>query len=275
MKTLIVATDFSPEAEGALEYACAAAQALQAKVVIFNSFSLPASTTNTLLPAGSIQKLIDHNNELLRERAGSLSKSYGIEVACVCSLMREVGEELDKLFESHHADLIVMGMASSSLAQDLFGNTTTSAIMKLRFPVLAIPPGASYKGIKRILFACDVLRGVQKNILEKIKSLASSLGADVEVFHVQDKVSKLQEQANIQYGIQRIDEQLEGVRHHYKHVASAAVVKEIEKEIKQMNADLLIMVPHKYGFWESLIHRSKTCLMASHSEVPLLSIPLK
>jgi hypothetical protein len=34
------------------------------------------------------------------------------------------------------------------------------------------------------------------------------------------------------------------------------------------------MMPNKYGFWGSLIHRSKTRIMASGSEIPLMSLPL-
>jgi len=52
------------------------------------------------------------------------------------------------------------------------------------------------------------------------------------------------------------------------------VLKVIEEEVIHMNADLLIMVPQKYGFLESIIHRSKTRVMASNNNVPLLSIPI-
>jgi len=52
------------------------------------------------------------------------------------------------------------------------------------------------------------------------------------------------------------------------------VIKAIKNELQVSGADLLIMVPYRYGFWNSLIQRSKTRMMASKSSVPLLSIPL-
>ncbi|MNX96122.1 hypothetical protein D3C86_1284240 [compost metagenome] len=59
----------------------------------------------------------------------------------------------------------------------------------------------------------------------------------------------------------------------YKTVRSNAVINEIEKEIKRYQADILVMVPKKYGFWDSLVHKSKTRIMASGLDVPLLSFP--
>ena len=67
---------------------------------------------------------------------------------------------------------------------------------------------------------------------------------------------------------------LQGTNYYYKNVASNVIIEAIQDEITQINADLLIMVPHKYGFWDSLVHISKTRKMASRSEIPLLSLPL-
>ena len=52
MKTIIVATDFSKEAENALEYTGALAKLSGSKVVIFNSYSLPLHTSNSVFLPG-------------------------------------------------------------------------------------------------------------------------------------------------------------------------------------------------------------------------------
>lgn len=71
-----------------------------------------------------------------------------------------------------------------------------------------------------------------------------------------------------------MDNGLEGISHYYKNVLSDNVVAAIKEEIVNTQADTLVMVPHKYGFWESVIHRIKTSIMASGSNIPLLSIPV-
>lgn len=274
MKIFIVPTDFSQEAENALEYACAAAKNIGAKVVVFNSYSFPIHASNARLPASSMRDLEEQNKKILENRTKQLSQNYGIEVDYEYGLMTEVTEELDNLMVKYKGDAVIMGMAPRSLAQDLFGNTTTSVILKQKYPVLAVPLGSTYKGFRRILFACDNPRDVPQHILAKIREIASALDAEVEIFHVQAKVDKISHNERAVPNPSTVEEGLEGITYYYKDVESGAVIKEIEKEVKILEADLLIMMPKKYGFWDSLIHRSKTRIMASNNAVPLLSIPL-
>jgi nucleotide-binding universal stress UspA family protein len=271
MKTLIVATDFSKEAENAVEYACAAAQHLNTNVILFNSYTIPLHVSNARLPASVFNELLENNNLLLRNRASELSEEYSIEVNYESSFL-QLNDKLETLFSKYDAAMVIMGTAVQSLGQDLFGNTNTTTILKLKFPVLAIPMNATFKPIKKILFACDVLRGINIRILEEVKTFAHTMGAEVELFHVQNKLRNLGDTLLISDNTDQINEGLEGVSHTYKPIESDTVIDEIKNEITQINADLLIMVPQRYGFWKSLVHRSKTRTMASLSEIPLLSI---
>lgn len=275
MKTFVVATDFSSIAENAVEYACALAQQVNASVVLYNSFSLPVHAANARLHANDVQKLMDNNERKMQDRAKTLADKYNIEVTIEIGFLTYLQDELVRIFKDHGADLLIMGMASSSLEQDLIGNSTTSAISKLKHPVLAIPHGAKFNGINQVLFACDILKEVNQHTLDRIKQLAVRLGATVEVFSVNKKLDKLEAEKPITPGQAAIDQGLEGVRYYYKNVASGALIEELKKEIIALKADLLIMLPNKYGFWGSLVHRSKTRIMASGSDIPLLSIPLQ
>lgn len=270
MKTIIAATDFSPVAENAVEYAAGIARKTNSRLVLYHSFVIPVHAGNTILPASSIQELMDDNAALLAIKALALSAEYGIQTDHE-SAFSFIEEELVSLIHRYNADLLVLGMARKTLEQDLWGNTTTLAIKKLKFPVLAVPIGAKFEGAKNVLFACDVLKGVSEKVLAGIKELAEHLDAEVEVFTVDKTVRELQSRPNC---IQEIDEGLNGISYYYKNVESSLVIEEIEKEIVEFKADLLIMVPRKYGFWSSLVHKSKTRMMASGLDIPLLSIPV-
>jgi nucleotide-binding universal stress UspA family protein len=273
MNPLIVATDFSEVAENAVEYAAAIAKHNNAKLILYNSFVIPTHAANTLLPAASIQKLITDNEIRLIERGLCLSIDYDIEVEHESNLSF-VQDALKSLIDKHQAVLVVLGMNTKTLEQDLWGNTTTSAIKKLNLPVMAVPLGARFEGTKNVLFACDVLRGISEKVLANIKELAIALNAEVEVFNVSQKVEELKTLNPSLPEVSAIDDGLEGISYYYKNVNSNAVIKEIEKEIIDFRADLLIMVPKKYGFWASIIHRSKTRIMASGLKIPLLSLPI-
>jgi nucleotide-binding universal stress UspA family protein len=271
MKTLIVATDFSKEAENSLEYAGELAQRIQAKVVLFNSFSLPVHASNSLLSAASFQELLNHNKAILKARALKLSETYSVQVEIETGFM-DLARELDELIAKHDDVILIMGMAPKSVEQDIFGNSTTSMIMKLKYPVLAIPYSSKFEGINKILFACDEIEN--KALLNKVRDFALALGAEIEFFHVGKRIEEMSGDEKRLSTTLVIEEVLNDVTHYYKNVASDEVVKEIEKEIVRINADLVIMVPQKYGFLESLIHRSKTHIMASSNSVPLLSLPM-
>src|SRR5690606_20610398 len=223
------------------------------------------------LPASVFNELLENNSLLLKKRSSELSKKYSIQVDYETSFL-QLNEELETLFLKYDAAMVVMGTAARSLGQDLFGNTNTSSLLKLKFPVLAVPMNAVFKPVKKIVFACDVLRGINIKILEEIKVFAKTMDAEVNLFHVQNKLRSISDAEKINDKTGQIKIGLECISHTYKPVESDTVNDEIKNEIIQTNADILIMVPQRYGFWKSLVHTSKTRIMASQSEIPLLSI---
>ncbi|MBB6274560.1 nucleotide-binding universal stress UspA family protein [Pedobacter cryoconitis] len=273
MMTIIAATDFSILADNAVEYAAAIAKHKNAKLILFNSFVIPFHAANTLLPASSIQALMIENEIRLLERSFSLSYDYEIEVGHE-SAFSFIEDELKEVIQKYKAELVVLGMPKKTLEQDLWGNTTSFAIKNLKIPVLAVPQNARFEGAKKVLFACDVLRGLSKKALASIKEVALDLEAQVEVFNVDQTLEVLRSEQEHSTVVNALDDGLDGITYYYKNVKSFMVIREIEKEIIEFQADLLIMVPKKYGFWANIIHRSKTRVMASGLNIPLLSIPL-
>ena len=270
MKKIIVATDFSAEAENARQYAASAAAGQQYELILFNLYNLSVHAMNARVSSEAIYELQMINEKKLNEAAAATAFSFGIKVTPHFAT-GDFYEEINRCIQQHNAEIVVMGMTGKSLELELLGNTTTSAIQRLKIPVLAIPFGVRYQGIKHILFACDTVRGVHRNILEKVRDVAASFGAVVEVFHVKEKIEEL---ITVQDQNEKIDEAMAGIGHYYKNIESKKVIEAIQQEVLNSKTDLLIMVPYKYGFWSSLTHRSKTRIMASGSNVPLLTISL-
>lgn len=274
MNVIIVATDYSREADNAVEYAAAAAQVVGARVLLFHLFKMSVHAMNSRLGPGSFDEQYTSSRRKLEEKASDISLRYGI-VATADWHKDDFYLELKQSIQHFNADLVVLGMAEKSVEQDMLGNTTTSVISRLKFPVLAVPYGAKFTGIKTILFAADVLRGIHADVLDKVKEVASDFGAkDVEIFHVSNKVKEIEEKGIKASTESMFGEGVNDIKYLYKNVESNAVIEEIQKEVKAIEADMLIMVPNRYGFWGSLVHRSKTRIMASGSEIPLMSLPL-
>lgn len=274
MKTIIVATDFSPVADNAVEYAAAAARQINAKLVLFHLHTVSIHAVNARVSPLALQEMLDRNKERFEAKGEAIQQTYGIDVE-VDWYIGDFHESIRASVERFNADLVVMGMAAKSLEQDLLGNTTTAAIHKLLTPILAIPEGAKFTGVKEVLFACDMMYGAQRAVLEQVRKVSGGFGANVTVFHVNKTISAIKEnETAISPHEDTFDEMFDGLSYYFKEVQSKAVLDEINKEIIAVDADILIMVPLRYGFWSSLVHKSKTRIMASQSEIPLLSIPL-
>lgn len=267
MKRIVVAFDFSEIAMNALEYAAGLARDHSYELVLFTLQNPSVHAVNARLSAESIDKSLERKSQELQDQAKSTQDRFGVHVSTYFS-SGEFHDQVCRCIEKYGATLLVMGMAAKSVEQDMMGNTTTSVLRRLQTPILSVPLGAEYKGIKHILFACDIVRGVHKTVLDRISEFSANFGAVVEVFNVSEKIQEIsQSPTDIQQGLSEIE-------YYYKNVSSGSIVDAIRDEIKSSNTDLLVMVPYKYGFWSALVHRSKTRMMASGNSVPLLTITL-
>ena len=273
MNTIIAATDYSEIAENAVEYAAAIAKLKNERLILLNDIDVSIHAENARLSADRFQQLRQENQYRLEQRAASLSDKYGIDVLpkATASFLKN---ELAELIDEYQVYMVVMGMAAGSLFQEIWGNNTTSVIKKLTVNVLAVPEKAKFEGLKKVLFACDALHEVPDLLLNRIKNIGLILAAEVEVLFISTDSKQTQETSEGLYSLKNINDRLEGISHHYENVSADSIVEGIRMEVIRSNADLLVMAPQKHGFWDSLVHRSKTRLMASGLDIPLLSVRL-
>lgn len=270
MKKLIIATDYSAEADNAAQYAAALAAAQGHELVLFNYSPLSIHAMNARVSGEVFDKLQQQAHEKLNEAAQALSLQYAIKVTPY--LTRDnFNKGLSECIHQHKAAGIILGMANKTVEQELMGNTTTALIHKLELPVMAVPLTAKYHGIRKILFACNMEKGVHNRVLDNVRELAAAYGATVEILYVKENVTTAQQVEEAEHAA--IDETFIGINYYYKNILSNNVVDCIQEEIRETDADLLVMAPYKYDFWGSIVHRSKTSFMASGNSVPLLSLP--
>jgi universal stress protein A len=134
---ILVPTDFSPSAERALDYACALAAKLGAKVHVINAIGsvlpeLSVALTDQMLSS------IRHNNtealeKLLAPRRAQVT--FG-EVSVVDDDARDA---ILKTAKAVHADLIVIGThGRRGLARMFLGSVAEEVLRRAPCPVLAV-----------------------------------------------------------------------------------------------------------------------------------------
>lgn len=271
MKTIIVCTDFSREAENAVHYAASMAKQNQYNMVLFNLQSISIHALNAQASADFFYEQTLENQKKLIDKANEIRSLYTIKTEYYLASGNFI-EELNKCIESTHPDFIVMGMAEKTLEERLLGNTVTKAIHRIKKPILIIPEHIEYTGIRKILFAYDTHKSITWSAMNDIYSFINEFDSDIEVFNVSERLEDFEEV------MQDIDlnsgYDLDDIKYSFKMIQSIEIIKAIEEEVKLTNSDLLTMVPYRYNLIESLFHRSKTAIMAYKNKVPLLSIPL-
>ncbi|PWN68553.1 universal stress protein [Chryseobacterium phosphatilyticum] len=271
MKTIIVCTDFSHEAENATHYAASMAKNNQYKLVLFNLQSVSIHALNAQASADFFYAQTLRNQKKLSDKASELSTLYDINTDHHLASGNFI-EELSHCIQNTNGDFIVMGMAEKTLEEKLLGNTVTIAIHKIKKPILIVPDHIEYTGIRKILFAYDTHKSMTWSAMNDIYNFINEFSSEIEVFNVSERLDDFTEvihDIDLNSGYD-----LDDIKYSFKMIQSAEVIKAIEEEVKLTNSDLLTMVPHKYNLLESLFHRSKTVIMAYKNKVPLLSIPL-
>ena len=274
MRTILAATDYTNASSHAVKYAAALAHHIQAKIILFNSFELPDDPNIYGGICPHLNKRIDENKIRLNEYANEISRHYEIEVNWF-SKLSFVEEEIDRQVVKLQADLVVMGMKKKATEYPFFGSTTTAIISKGKYPVLVVPEDSPIKEPSRLLFACDYKCLKSNHQLPLLKEIAQAFKARVEVLHVEKPKEQLLSQPARESGHQgpNVEGLLDGVPHFYRDLTEKDVVSGIERSIKEYEADMLVMVPHKKGFWNGLLQRSTTRKMALKTRIPLLCLP--
>lgn len=271
MKTIIVATDYSDSAEVALKYATFIARLTKTKIALLNIYTFNIHALNGRISPAAMDNLIESNQQHLEHYAKKLSLKYDIALSAH-TLTSIEDYSLEKFAQSLNAGLIVMGMNRNLSDQSLSGNISSSIIKNTKLPVLVVPQGVEFKLPERLLYACDYHAVPNEDHLQELNEIAGTFGAEVQVFHITKNPFQADEalQAII---IEQLENSLQPVSHSYRDKNARDIIEGLKEGIDEFKADILVMSPHKYGFWSSLFHKSKTREMALKSTIPLLSLP--
>lgn len=273
METIILATDFSEAALAAGEYAAAMTRQIPVtRILLYHSYYVPV-TTDTLLTDTDYSILqkdsIDRLNDL-KEKLMPLA-AEGVKIECLTSVA-PLQEAMRTDLLKEDPGLIVMGlMGKSQIKERIMGSQAVIAARHTLIPLLLIPFDAVFQGIKKVVFAWDMKYPVKIFPEKAIKGMLHLLKAELLVFNVDYK--------NKNFGVDTLDEQkfmhqlLEGenVRFFYNNCSDTA--EGIIDFTERQKADVVMVIPRKDVFPESLFRKKVTKRLAFHIKTPLLVLP--
>lgn len=157
IQRILVATDFSPRADRAVQRAAQLAAGHKAELYLLHVLPpFPLETLKHLIvetPLETEQRLYDQAKAALQKKVEMLSGS-DISVRQHVAIGR-VHVEINRYAESHHVDLVVIGSHGESFAQELLLGTTVSKTLRTGHHPLLIIKQESNGKYERILVPVD------------------------------------------------------------------------------------------------------------------------
>ncbi|TXK36862.1 universal stress protein [Pontibacter qinzhouensis] len=198
---------------------------------------------------------------------------YTARVTCVAK-MGKVQDQIVSIAGAYEADLVIMGMqGGGSLGKAIIGSTTVSVMRNSRVPVLGVPLWARFRSLSSVIFASDLSRQPDNELLRLLRDFMKTFRPRLEVLHLHRHPDMQIAYKNIERALESFDEQLHDVDYKVVLRQRTDVVAGIREYVQEKQASILILSPQKHTFLERLLNKSVTAQMVAYNEVPLLTLP--
>ncbi len=272
MRRVLIPTDFSENANNALEFA----------VELYKYEECTFYLLNTIYDSDNV--LHSSIYEVYKER--SLK-----ELDAIVAKMKEkhpetplhfkkistvnlLNEEIASIVKEEHIDIIIMGTKGASGAQELlFGTYTVSAMKVAECPLLAIPENYQYQSPKNIVFATDYGINFKDYHLDLLKGIATKHQANLHAVYVNTTDKPLN--YNQQRSKDTLVKSLEGMQVDFEEVDNGSIQQAIFNYHQSTPIGLLVMIKNEHSFWERVFSTSVIHSIGYHISFPFLVLPTK
>lgn len=267
MSKILIATDFSEVARHAITYGCQLAATYNCSVHLVNAHMLPIAFSDTPVPILPLDETRQVAEERMQETILKLKKDFPlVEITGECFL----GDAVDVLSDVCQELLPLMTILGNSGSADdgaWLGSTVLNGMRQLSCPVLAVPPGYSFRQIQTICMACDEDDLNNGPDLESLLRLQRKLNASLELIYVRKPDATAPD-----FNSSKLRAALGGQVTQLHEISSTDIAAAVHAMALELNADWLTVVPHRHNFFVSLFHKSQTKAILHESELPVLAL---
>jgi nucleotide-binding universal stress UspA family protein len=276
MKTILVPTDFSATAKNATLYAMGLAKQIGAtKVVLYNAYEavVPSITIDPTMPSimpvdlETFKSISETGLKVFADDISQASDST-ITIEQLCNLNTLVNG-ISEAITITGAEIVVMGITGgNALEENLIGSNTVNVAKAITAPLIIVPPNAAFKTIEEITLAVDLKKVATTTPVAPLQKLLDTIQAKLFVLHVNDG----EDDADKDEQMVILNSLLQGYNPQYFFVNNISFIDGINEFVNSKNVDLLVTIPKKHGWFETIFKRSHTKLLAFHSHVPLMVV---
>lgn len=271
MKTILVATDFSPSAKNAANYAADMALTIKAGILLLHVYQIPVSYSEIPV-ALDVEDMMEEIKEGMNEQKEHLIRKTGGKLNIETDVRRGIFfyDEFKIACEQVKPYAVIMGSQGTTASERLFfGGHTVHAMKHLRWPLITVPFGATFSSIKKIGFACDFDKVIDTTPIDEIKILVNDFNAELHILNIV-KNERLTPEAVYESAL--LQEMLSALKPGYHLITNGNTDEGIMNFVEINHIDLLIVLPKRHALLSKLIHRSHTKQFVLHSHVPVMAL---
>lgn len=255
MKQILVATDFSPSAANAMEYAMALAVLLKLEVCAIHAIHPTEGINNSIYNAIFIEDYYRNKREALKSWAAVYTnkeafKDVPVTTLCDVGFLKAV---ITKHIDSNPVELLAMGVTGATGISGIVGSNASMMVTKVKIPTLIIPLESKFPDVPFITLATDYetkLSATDVNALnEMVKAFQSS---QMQVLYVEEKT----DERHIKTGEARLKELLPHTTLNFNYLKDSSPLSGIMDFIENNETDILCLVKHHHNIIYRLFNRS-------------------
>ncbi|TSA58964.1 MAG: hypothetical protein D4R41_03385 [Sediminibacterium sp.] len=272
MKTILVPIDFSATATNASNYALALAKQYGInRIVLYNAYQAPVSVdpmvpTVQLLDIDLMKKSSQEGLTQAKKALEQLgSKDIQIDTFSEYNILTG---GINELCAAVSADIVVMGITGGgAVTETLIGSNAVSVSQHSKLPVIIVPPNSVFEKINKLVLACDFEQVEETTPMKPLTKLLEITGAELHVLHVNTPSKHVIDHSFENMILDRLLKEFSPTYHFIENESFTAGINSFSEKNK---IDLIITMPKKHGFFDSLFKKSHTKKLAFHSHLPLM-----
>lgn len=271
MKNILMPTDFSETAKDAFVFT----QSFLAKGATINMLHVIQPQLDPAFPY-----LGAPSEDYYRQKETSLNSfindhlpSERDSVALKSAINQQVktGLPTDVIVEAskNAIDLVIMGgTGATNYLEKVFGSVTTHVVRHAYCPVLVVPEGYKFKGLKKVMYASSVTES-DEEMLQNLVDLTWDYDPEIHLVHINKNEEKDYEIEQQQFE-QLFREKNPKLGFNIAKIESNNVIKGLHRYAKESDIDLIVMSTRHRNFIDELFHKSMTKKMILNTSIPLL-----
>ena len=268
VKRVLLSTDFSANADQAIEYALTVFDNEEVDYCLLNSYSVLHNIPETLI---SLEDILREQSEKRLSKALKRIKSSHKKLSIESlSIFGDAPASIKKIADDRCVDLVVLGSRGSTISEAIYGSTTSQLIRRMNQPMLIVPYNYKGKTPQKIVLATDLIQIEDLSVLDAMLTIARKFDAEIIIVNVTGK----EEHQKVQQAIRRLDfnNHFNGIRSRFEVVENKDIVAGISDYAHGQQADLLVLFPKRYPRFKRMFHKSVTRNLVKHSDIPVLVI---